>query len=169
MNPYESPFANPHLQKEMSGTFTFFAGEDHECLQASPPALSPRPSSSLAKAFNIIQLRDALDDIAETYVSHVSQRKFKREAGAAWQRKAPTDIPVTPQNMYQAFIKNNIASIRNDNPELSHQQHMRIIGNMWNESKKSRFHSEASTSASASVSMSMSKNVTGVKRQADEM
>jgi hypothetical protein len=94
-----------------------------------------------ANAFKLDDLRDALDGVVKDYGDKVTLRKFKREAGMAWQRKFPGN---EPQGAFQAFIKNNIGTVRENNRELSHQDHMRMVGKMWSDNKKNktRFYNE---------------------------
>jgi len=96
-----------------------------------------------ANVFKVDDLRNALDGIVKDFGDNITLRKFRREASMAWQRKYPDNN--APQGAFQAFIKNNIANVRENNKDMSHQDHMRMVGKMWSDNKKTRFYQETLT------------------------
>ena len=140
-----SPFATQLSQNDYSSTPFEFPLPLQRPLVAVP-----------GKTFKLEDLRDALDGILDTFGTFVTQRKFKREAGIAWNRKFPSATTPTAQGTFQAFIKDNIGEVRKENPNASHQDHMRAVGKMWTDAKKTRFYHEA-------------VNITGQKRTVEDM
>ena len=55
--------------------------------------------------------------------------RFKKEAIRAWQRKYPNSIGRT--NKFQTFVKENMKDVRSRNPDMTHSEHMKLIGRMW--------------------------------------
>lgn len=84
MNTFKSPFATPDAQ-------------EFETSHVTPK--KPR-KSTLNRAGTLAELREALDDVAEMYVTRsdsITQSKFKREAGEAWERNKSRFFHETPR------------------------------------------------------------------------
>ena len=79
-------------------------------------------------------LETALDNIVRVYSHGLSLRKFKKEATNAWERKFPSPNKMI-RGAFQEFVKDNLNEVRYNNPEMSHQDHMRLIGQMWGDKK----------------------------------
>ena len=87
-----------------------------------------------ANKFPLDDLQGALDNIVRVYSFGLTQRKFKREASNAWERRFPTPDKML-SNTFQAFIKENMETVRASNPGMTHQDHMKILGKLWADSK----------------------------------
>jgi hypothetical protein len=98
-----------------------------------PIAALSRARTLSPTAFSMSSFQEALDNIVAMYGSYVTNRKFKKEAGLAYERK----YPVQPRE-FQTFIKNNIASVRQAHPGKSHQEHMVVIGKLWSTQKTNK-------------------------------
>jgi hypothetical protein len=90
-----------------------------------PPPHSPSPGFD--------DLRRAMDALVARF-HHVPLARFKKEAGNAWRRKYPDSA--VPMRDFQAFVKANIKGVRSANPDASHADHMRAVGQMWRTTKK---------------------------------
>lgn len=166
-NNQRSPFSSQHAQYGVMNTIEDPNPEDFEFhtyqKNVSTPIPIPNPPTASITVkekvqFKLEDMRDALDGIVNKYGTYVTLRKFKREAGMAWQRKFPT--ATLPQGAFQAFIKSTIGNVRDENPNASHQEHMRLVGKMWADNKKSRFYQD---------SHNQNQNITGQKRTVDEV
>jgi hypothetical protein len=126
------PFANADLNLTLNEHVNGNEGNDgNEGLPLELGALSR--ARSIPVAFSMNALQEALDDIVAKYGSYLTHRKFKKEAGLAYERK----YPVAPRE-FQTFIKNNIASVRQAHPGKSHQEHMVVIGKLWSTQKTNK-------------------------------
>ena len=106
------------------------ANKEEEALV--PIGLS-RARTLVPSSFSMPLLQEELDNIVAKYGSYVTNRKFKKEAGLAYERKYPV-----PPREFQTFIKNNIASVRQAHPGKSHQEHMVVIGKLWSTQKTNK-------------------------------
>ena len=96
------------------------------------PAPLPAP---LVVNMNAEDLRRALDNILASF-PNIPLTRFKKEAIQAWRRKFSDGNEAVPVREFQSFVKDNIKDVQNSNIGGSHTDHMRIIGNMWRETKK---------------------------------
>jgi hypothetical protein len=113
----------------------------------TPPAPFPFPVPVVAPvqavanldtslSIQVDTLRTDLRALVNKCGTRVSYARFKREANRAWLRKYPGSKP--PMNAFQAFIKENIKTVRNENPMAGHGEHMKIIGRLWRERGRGR-------------------------------
>lgn len=80
-----------------------------------------------------LSLEKRLDMIIEE-CGEISLMRFKKEATKAWKRK----YNEPPMRDFQKFVKMNIKTVRDDNIDDSHANHMKIIGQMWRDNKRQR-------------------------------
>jgi hypothetical protein len=151
--PIVSPFAAPAVQAAsipniMDDTITFAPMPLPPQPQPTPPMI-PTPmqmqtqiatceSGVLATSMSIQvdTLRQDLRALVNKCGSRVSFARFKREACKAFLRRNPGAKP--PMNAFQAFIKEKIKGVRQENPTAGHSEHMKIIGRLWRESDRGR-------------------------------
>jgi hypothetical protein len=134
----ETPFANPD----------YFPFGDIFDAPADDSSNVPPPTKN---HYAMSELRKALDDVVDNFTqAGITYVRFRREVKNAWERKNPP-TPNAHITCYHAFVKHNMSGVRDAHPEATHAEHMRIIGNMWQEQKPK------------------SKRVTGIKRDAAEL
>lgn len=104
----------------------------------TPPVAPPTVSIALGRVSSdvIDTLRDDLKALVEKYGEQITLPKLKREVTRVWKRKFPDSKIVS--NPFQAFIKDNIKRVRDENAGLGHGDHMKMLGTMWRETKKQR-------------------------------
>lgn len=99
-----------------------------------------KPSAPPAPVVIEKTLQSAMDDIVAAFPD-VPLTRFKREAGIAWRRKNLPSGPGAqepPMGEFQTFVKENIKTVQQANPDVSHAEHMRTIGSMWRDVKNKR-------------------------------
>ena len=115
---------------------TAFENASNEPFEAiEEPSAPPAPVVAVEKT-----LQSALDDILAAFPD-VPFTRFKREAGIAWRRKNLPSGPGAqepPMGEFQTFVKENIKTVQQANPDVSHAEHMRTIGSMWRDGKNKR-------------------------------
>ena len=113
---------------------TAFETASNEPFEPSEP-LTPTAVVAAEKT-----LQSAMDDIVAAF-PNVPLARFKREAGIAWRRKnlpSGPGAPAPPMGEFQTFVKENIKTVQQGNPAVSHAEHMRTIGSMWRDGKNKR-------------------------------
>lgn len=99
-------------------------------------------ATSPAAAQNLLQrtLTDEIDTL-RGYITRminntgdkITLMRIKKEVTRAWLRKHPDSK--RNMNKFQEYVRDNIKQIRANNPTLSHADHMRLLGRMWNDTK----------------------------------
>ena len=59
---------------------------------------------------------------------------IRREIDNIWFSINPADRP--KPNMFRTFVRNNMKRVRSENPTLSHGDHMKLLGTVWKDIKK---------------------------------
>lgn len=72
-------------------------------------------------------LEDELDKIVATFGKTYPLRRFRQELARSWERV----YPKVPGTEYQEYVKQNISSVKEQYPDKSHGEHMKIVGAMW--------------------------------------
>lgn len=86
---------------------------------------------AVRKNAKIDGLRSMLEEMFnDEKVNTISLARFKKECVAAWNKAHPEGM-APKSNAYTDFVKNNIARIRVENPKLTHQEHMALLGEAW--------------------------------------
>ena len=80
-----------------------------------------------------LTIGERFDTILEE-CGEITLLRFKKEAMKAWKRK----YNEPPMREFQKFVQSNIKSVREANITEPHATHMKIIGQMWHSSKRSR-------------------------------
>lgn len=114
--------------------------------QPTPPMIpTPTPTQiatcesgvlATSMSIQVDTLRQDLRALVNKCGSRVSFARFKREACKAFLRRNPGAKP--PMNAFQAFIKEKIKEVRQENPTSGHGEHMKMIGRLWRESGRGR-------------------------------
>lgn len=91
--------------------------------------------------------------LSEPKMAKVSLKMFKAMAVEAWNRKHPEGIP-KKANAYTEFVKANMQSVRDTHPNNTHEEHMKIMGQLW---KKNKF-DDVANAESSSTSQSQSSD-----------
>jgi hypothetical protein len=72
-------------------------------------------------------LAGEMDRVVSTFGKEHNIRRIKQEVTYAWERV----YPKTPGTEYQQYVKDNIGSVREEYPDKTHTEHMKIVGAMW--------------------------------------
>lgn len=80
------------------------------------------------------KLETALDKVIADYGT-ITLTRFKKEAAKAWHRAFPDGVEKREVKGYQLFVKENMARVKEENPDKTHTERMAIIGKMWQDSK----------------------------------
>lgn len=84
---------------------------------------------------DMVAMRQDFDKLlAQPKMGNVSLKQFKAEAVEAWKRKYPQGIPKR-SNAYTEFVKANMQSVRDEHPTKPHEEHMKIMGQLWKKHK----------------------------------
>lgn len=76
-----------------------------------------------------------LDNVlAEPKLAKVSLKDFKAEAVKAWNRAHPEGM-AKRSNAYTEYVKVNMQSVKDQHPKKTHEEHMKIMGQMWKKNK----------------------------------
>lgn len=118
-----SPFAFPSVQASQA------AGVGDSVESANVNGMAADRTFSL----DIETLRASFAAIVDKIGNKITFMRFKKEAVKAWIRKYPD--AKKQMNKFQLFVKDNIKDVRANNPNMSHGDHMKMLGRMWNDTK----------------------------------
>ena len=103
----------------------------------APPMLAAesKPNISIERSLStqVDMVKAAMRTLVDKVGPKITLARFKKEAIRAWERKYPNSIGRT--NKFQTFVKMNMKDIRSRNPNMTHSDHMKLIGRMWKADK----------------------------------
>lgn len=105
-------------------------------MPAVPPAVPIAPPAGPTHA----TLRDAMARAVDACPPGTTLATFRKAALDAWRASRPAPAKTNPaqENPFHPFLREHIAAVRRDNPDATHNEHMKILGKMWKGTKRPR-------------------------------